>query len=79
MNIHIEFCEKWDYNPEFERVSNIIKQQYPNIKIKGNSIPPRSGSFEVTLDDKLIYSKFKTNSFPDKNEILGWFNNFNHN
>ena len=76
--IHIEYCEKWDYGPEFERVSNIIKSKDPNIKITGNSIPPRTGSFEVKVDDKLVYSKFKTNVFPDKSEILTWIDSFNN-
>ena len=72
MNIHIEYCEKWNYHPEFERVSNIINKKYPEIIIQGNNTPPRTGSFEVTINDKLMYSKFQTNNFPQENEILEW-------
>ena len=72
MNIYIEYCEKWNYGPEFERVSNIIKQKDKNIKVIGNNTPPRSGAFEVIINNKLVYSKFNTNSFPDKDEILNW-------
>ena len=75
MNIYIEYCEKWNYGPEFERVSNIIKQKDKNIKVIGNNIPPRSGAFEVIINNKLVYSKFSTNSFPDKDEILNWIAN----
>ena len=75
MNIYIEYCEKWNYGPEFERVSNIIKQKDENIKVIGNNIPPRSGAFEVIINNKLVYSKFSTNSFPGKDEILNWIAN----
>ena len=69
MNIHIEYCEKWNYGPEFDRVSKIIKKYTSKYKIKGNEQPPRSGAFEITLDNKLVYSKFETNKFPTEEEI----------
>ena len=74
MNIHIEYCEKWNYYPEFERVSNIIKKKKPEAAIASNNTPPRTGSFEVTINNKLVYSKFKTNNFPSENEIISWIN-----
>ena len=79
MNIHIEYCEKWNYYPEFERVSNIINQKYPKVIVNGNNNNPRTGSFEVTINDKLVYSKFETNNFPNENEILEWLNSSNLN
>ena len=69
MNINIEFCIKWNYGPEFDRVSKEIKKLFPNATIEGNKTPPRTGSFEITLNDKLVYSKFKTNNFPSKNDL----------
>jgi len=73
MNIHIEFCEKWNYQPDYDRVSNEIKNIMPNANVKGNSKPPRSGAFEVTIDGKLIYSKFQTGDFPNSVDISSWF------
>jgi len=73
MNIHIEFCEKWNYHPDFDRVSNHIKELLPEAVVVGNSSPPRSGSFEVTIEGKLVYSKFKTGTFPNTDEINKWF------
>ena len=75
MIVHIEYCEKWNYFPEFERVSNIIKKKYNNIIIEGNNFEPRTGSFEIKINDILKYSKFQTNKFPSEEEILNWFNN----
>ena len=73
MNIHIEFCEKWDYYPDFDRVSKEIKKIVPDAAIHGNTKAPRSGAFEVTIDGKLIYSKFQTGTFPKKKDISSWF------
>ena len=73
MNIHIEYCIKWNYGPEFDRVSKIIKKLVPNSTICGNETSPRSGAFEVSLNGKLIYSKFRTNKFPLEEEIKEWF------
>ena len=73
MNIHIEFCEKWNYQLDFDRVSKEIKEIMPNANVQGNSKPPRSGAFEVTIDGKLVYSKFQTGNFPKSKDIASWF------
>ena len=73
MNIHIEFCEKWNYHPDFDRVSNQIKKHAPNAIIKGNSTPPRSGAFEVSVNGKLVFSKFEKGKFPTSDDIKNWF------
>ena len=73
MKIHIEYCVKWNYDPEFERVSNIIKELNPQVEVRGNEGSPRTGAFEVTMDGVLQYSKFSTGKFPTKIEIQTWF------
>ena len=73
MNIHNEFCEKWNYQPDFDRVSKAIKKIMPSAQVTGNSKPPRNGAFEVTIDEKLIYSKFQTGNFPNTGDIKSWF------
>ena len=73
MYIHIEFCEKWNYQPDFDRVSKQINKIIPNAQVEGNAKPPRNGAFEVTIDGKLIYSKFQTGNFPKAQDISSWF------
>ena len=73
MQFHIEFCEKWNYHPDFDRVSKLIKKHAPNAIIKGNDNPPRSGAFEVKKNGHLVYSKFDTGEFPNEKEIESWF------
>ena len=43
-----------------------------SISITRNEKPPRTGSFEVTQDGKLIYSKFETGVFPTSLIIKSW-------
>ena len=73
MKIHIEFCIKWNYTPEFDRVSKIISNINSSYNIIGNDIAPRSGAFEVTINNKMVYSKFETGVFPTEKEITRWF------
>jgi selT/selW/selH-like putative selenoprotein len=54
-------------------VSKQIYKIKPSAVIKGNEGTPRSGSFEVTINDKLIYSKFKSGIFPTLVDIKNWF------
>ena len=72
MKIHIEFCIKWNYGPEFDRVPEIIKRTNPKVQIEGNNFPPRSGAFEVIINGKLIFSKFESGVFPDDLTIKKW-------
>ena len=71
--IIIEFCEKWNYFPDFDRVSDLIKEIKPDATIKGNPSPPRSGAFEVTIDGNLLFSKLECGKFPDEETIKRWF------
>ena len=74
MEINIEYCEKWNYKPEFDRVSKIISSFKYNVNIIGNSNPPRTGSFEVLINKKLVFSKLDSGNFPTSSEIYTWFN-----
>ena len=73
MNIHIEFCIKWNYGPDFERVSKVINSINPDATIASNSSYPRSGAFEVAINQELVFSKLKENRFPSYEEIELWF------
>ncbi|NOZ07269.1 MAG: SelT/SelW/SelH family protein [FCB group bacterium] len=53
-------------------MSKLIKVKNPNADIQGNPSPPRTGAFEVTIDGKLVFSKFQTNRFPTDDEVMKW-------
>ena len=54
-------------------MSKQIKEIMPNAQVEGNAKPPRSGAFEITIDEKLVYSKFETGNFPNTGDIKSWF------
>ena len=72
MNIHIEFCVKWNYGPEFDRVSSLIRSIDSSIQVSSNQMPPRSGAFEVKVDEETVFSKFEIGRFPNEAEVRGW-------
>ncbi len=50
-------------------MSNIIKTINPEAIISGNNTPPRSGAFEIKINEKLVYSKLDLGTFPNKSDI----------
>lgn len=46
---------------------NSLKQKLEGLTL----VPAGGGCFEVTLDGELVYSKLKTGTFPNENDILG--------
>jgi selT/selW/selH-like putative selenoprotein len=82
--IHIEVCQncrlhRWctrhdekKYNLIFENVSKALtKELGSSYKILKNinNPKPRIGAFEVTFNDKIIFSKIKNGCFPDPNVV----------
>ena len=55
-------------------MSKEIKAINPGAHIEGNKNSPRSGAFEIMVNEKLVYSRFETHSFPSKSEIKGLIN-----
>jgi selT/selW/selH-like putative selenoprotein len=54
-------------------VEEELNAAFPGINVR--LIPGHGGVFEVTLDNKLIYTKSDTGRFPDAGEIAGIINN----
>ena len=67
MKISIEYCAEWNYQPRALRARDLVKEQFKtNIDLVASS----GGVFEITVDDKLVFSKKKEGRFPTDNEIL---------
>jgi selenoprotein W-related protein len=48
------------------RILTHFKQQVADLKL----IPSRGGCFELAADGKLLYSKLKTQQFPDEEQMI---------
>ena len=60
--LKIKYCGVWNYKPRFELLKQIILSKLNNTKLTEWSIEGYIGeksSFEVILNDNLIYSKLE--------------------
>lgn len=62
VKVHIEYCGGWGYYPRYEQLRNEILASVPHAAVDGNA--GRRTSFEVTLNDTLVFSKLKQGGFP---------------
>ena len=60
-------CPKCNYKPQATSLAAKIKQA---LDTKPVLIPKGGGIFDVSVEDQLVYSKFKTGSFPDENQLI---------
>ena len=68
MNISIEYCTKWNYEPRASSLGALLKEKYG---AKVNVIASEGGVFEVVVDGELVFSKKKLNRFPVEGEVEG--------
>ncbi|XP_066993733.1 migration and invasion enhancer 1 [Anabrus simplex] len=72
VKVDIEYCGGCGYLPRFEELAEKIRSTVPTANVSGKE--GRTGSFEVTVNGTLIYSKLSTMAFPDfenVTEIVG--------
>ena len=51
-------------------MAQALRKKFPKIEVAGNENGKfRVGSFEVTLDGKLLYSKLQTHRFPSSADV----------
>jgi len=68
VKVHVKYCGAWGYKPKYERLKGAILKAVPSAAVTGAVGAKKS--FEVELNDVLIYSKLKTGSFPSDEEII---------
>jgi len=66
--VHVEYCGAWGYKGKYERLRAAILKVVPEADVTG--VVGRKQSYEITLNGNVIFSKLKTDKFPDENEIV---------
>ena len=66
MKISIEYCNVWNYLPKASSLEEYLKGKH-DVEIE--LISSGGGVFEVSLEDKLIFSKKSLGRFPEHSEI----------
>lgn len=67
MEIKINYCSVWNYEPRAAGLAETIEQE---IGVKAQLIPGSNGVYDIMVDDNTIYSKYKTKRFPDNDDII---------
>ena len=73
MNISIEYCMQWNYEPKALNLRESIQKQFG---IEAKLIKSSGGVFEVTLNNSLIFSKKELGRFPNSNEVEDILNDY---
>jgi len=67
VKVAVEYCGAWGYAPRYEDLARQIKAKVPQADVTG--FVGRQSSFEVTINDKLSFSKLDRGGFPDFQEM----------
>ncbi|XP_015608233.1 migration and invasion enhancer 1 [Cephus cinctus] len=63
VRIDVEYCGSCGHRTQFIDLATLLRKAVPNVKISGTE--GRQASFEVKINDQLVYSKLQTMAFPD--------------
>nr|AFK10625.1 selenoprotein W2a [Callorhinchus milii] len=64
--VHVEYGAQ-ECGPQYRELVKSIRDHFPAVEISGEA--GRSGSFEVKINDQLIFSKLETGNFPSTNYV----------
>ena len=72
MNIRIEYCVVWNYEPRALSLGDELSNKFGyNVRLKTGD----RGAFEVFVNGQLIFSKLQTDRFPEDKEIVTFIEN----
>ena len=72
MNIAIEYCVVWNYEPDARSLRDELNEQFGYwSELK----PGDRGAFEVYINGNIIFSKLREGRFPNKGEIANYIEN----
>lgn len=69
MEVRIEYCTSWNYEPRAASLADALKKKYGAEVEKVDLVPGSGGAFEVSLNGTLLYSKLETRQFPTPEQI----------
>ena len=77
MNISIEYCVQWNYEPRALSLGDELTNKFGNniVVLK----PGDRGAFEVYVNHQLIFSKLQLDRFPNEGEIINLIKSYTEN
>ena len=67
MKIAIKYCAQWNYLPRASSLGDELKK---NLGADIDLVAGANGVFDISLDGKMIYSKFEQGRFPQPDDII---------
>ncbi|KAL4707919.1 hypothetical protein ACJJTC_013710 [Scirpophaga incertulas] len=67
LQVSVEYCGVCDYGGHCLALAETIRNSTPNAVV--NCKRGRHGSFEIEINNKLVYSKLQTMALPDYEEV----------
>jgi len=68
VKVHVEYCGRWGYAPKYEALKREILKVVPQAQVTG--APGRGTSFEITINEVLVFSKLKLGNFPIWKDVV---------
>jgi len=68
MQITIEYCTMWSYEPRAARLAAEIREKFPQATV--DLVPSSGGRFEVTADGAPVFEKSKLHRHAAPGEVL---------
>ena len=70
LRIAIEYCAVWNYTDRAVSLTAELLNKFESDIESISLIPSDGGRFEVSVNDKLIYSKLQTHRHAEKGEVV---------
>ncbi len=67
MKIAIKYCAEWNYKPRASRMGDEIKKE---IDAEIELVAGGGGVFDISMDGRMIFSKFEQGRYPQPDEII---------
>lgn len=68
VTIKVEYCGAWGYAPRFQGLKRDINAKFPDAEVSG--FVGRRGSFEIEINEHLVFSKLEAGGFPYDEDIM---------
>jgi len=68
VHVAIEYCVVWNYQPRAAGLAAELAREFPNATVQ--LVPSSGGRFEVTANDRLVYSKAATRRHAEPGEVV---------
>lgn len=66
--VRVEYCGGWGYAPRYLELAEAVKKEFPDADVSG--FVGRRGSFEIIVNEQLIFSKLETGGFPYEENLM---------